>query len=58
LLIGKTEGLDPAKKVYAHCAAGGRSEKAVSYLQTQGFDAENIGGLSDWLRAGGTLSQS
>lgn len=56
LTEGGTETLDPSKKVYVYCAAGGRAGRAASYLREHGFDAENIGGLSDWLKAGGTTA--
>jgi rhodanese-related sulfurtransferase len=49
LLQGKTEPLDPTKKIYVYCQAGGRAGRATAYLQQQGFEAENVGGLSTWL---------
>ncbi|MFT4261727.1 MAG: MBL fold metallo-hydrolase [Candidatus Woesearchaeota archaeon] len=39
--------LDKSKKIMVFCASGGRAESAASYLRSQGFDAENIGGIED-----------
>lgn len=39
--------LDKNKKILVFCASGGRAESAASYLRSQGFDAENIGGIED-----------
>jgi rhodanese-related sulfurtransferase len=58
LLQGRGDQLDPSKKVYIYCRTGGRAGMATSYLQKNGSQAENIGGLSDWVRAGGTLAKS
>jgi|CXWL01.1.fsa_nt_gi rhodanese-related sulfurtransferase len=51
LLQGKIDLLLPTKKIYVYCASGGRAGRAAHYLQEHGFNAENVGGLSDWLRA-------
>jgi len=42
--------LDPAKETVVHCHGGGRSTKAVEYLQTQGFkNVKNLaGGILAW----------
>jgi hydroxyacylglutathione hydrolase len=41
------------RRVLVHCARGGRSAAAVSYLRAQGFDAVNIaGGFDAWRAAG------
>lgn len=50
VLAGKTQTLSPTKKIYVYCAAGGRAGRAAAYLQKHGFQAENIGGLTDWQR--------
>ncbi len=50
-LLGGEKGiLAPSKRIYVYCAAGGRAGMATKYLQEHGYDAENVGGLSDWLR--------
>ena len=58
LLGGKKGALSSSKKIYVYCAAGGRAGIATKYLQGQGFNAENVGGLTDWIRAGGTRADS
>lgn len=50
LLRGQTGPLSPTKKIYVYCMAGGRAGMATEYLKGHGFQAENVGGLSDWLR--------
>ncbi len=39
--------LDKDKKILLFCASGGRSESAASYLRSEGFDAESIGGIDE-----------
>lgn len=56
LMQGGTVSLDKTKSVYLYCASGARADRAARYLREQGYDAENIGGLSDWLSHGGTLA--
>ncbi|MDO8514769.1 MAG: rhodanese-like domain-containing protein [bacterium] len=58
ILRGEMGKLVPSKKTYVYCRSGGRAGVATAYLQDQDFQAENIGGLNDWLRAGGTLAAS
>jgi rhodanese-related sulfurtransferase len=58
LLSGNVEGIVPSKKIYLYCRSGGRAGVATEYLQSRGFQAENVGGLNDWLRAGGALSNA
>lgn len=55
LVRGEIKEITPSKKIYVYCRSGGRAGIATAYLQDQDFQAENIGGLSDWLRAGGIL---
>ncbi len=50
LLAGEKGLLSLAKKIYVYCAAGGRAGIATKYLQEQGYNAENVGGLTDWMR--------
>lgn len=42
--------LNPDQKIIAHCKGGGRSSRAVEFLQQQGFkDVYNLkGGISAW----------
>lgn len=54
LLEGDVSGLDESKPVYLYCDSGERSGMAEDYLNELGFAATNIGGLSDWIQAGGT----
>ncbi len=39
--------LDKDKKILLFCVSGARSESAASYLRSEGFDAESIGGIED-----------
>ncbi|MDR3477166.1 MAG: rhodanese-like domain-containing protein [Gammaproteobacteria bacterium] len=43
--------LDANKQIIVHCLAGGRSSRAVSFLQEQGFqNISNLeGGLKAWI---------
>lgn len=49
-LPNRLNELDPNKKTIVHCKGGGRSSRAVEYLQQQGFaDVYNLkGGISTW----------
>jgi adenylyltransferase/sulfurtransferase len=42
--------LDPSKETVVHCRSGGRSSKAVEFLQTKGFtNVKNLaGGILAW----------
>jgi rhodanese-related sulfurtransferase len=42
--------LDPSKETVVHCRGGGRSSKAVEFLQAQGFqNVKNLaGGILTW----------
>jgi rhodanese-related sulfurtransferase len=42
------------KKIAVYCASGARSHMAAQLMGSFGLDAHNIGGLGDWMRAGGT----
>lgn len=55
IMQGKLPTKDTATKLYLYCASGGRSGMATNYLKSKGFDAENIGGLSNWRSAGGKI---
>ncbi len=53
---------DPALKagrpVAVYCASGARSQMAAGMLMQMGHgEVYNIGGLSDWARAGGEIEQ-
>ncbi|MBP6885775.1 MAG: rhodanese-like domain-containing protein [Candidatus Pacebacteria bacterium] len=44
------------QKVYVYCAGGVRAEEAKDILLAHGFgEVVNIGGLSDWQKAGGEI---
>jgi rhodanese-related sulfurtransferase len=46
----------PEGQTLVVCRVGGRSARAVAYLQQQGYDAVNLdGGLLDWEAAGRLL---
>src|SRR5690606_22483166 len=43
--------------IYAHCGSGGRSGRAVLALANHGYKkAYNLGGLRDWVKAGGEIT--
>lgn len=52
---GETPTQDMTTKIYLYCASGGRAGTAAQMLSQQGFTTENIGGLSSWQAAGGTI---
>jgi len=46
------------KPVVLYCATGSRSQMATRMLRQMGLDAVfNLGGLSDWQRAGGDIAR-
>lgn len=49
--------IDPAKPVAVFCAVGGRAGMAAQSLSSMGYEAHNLGGLSDWIAAGGPVSR-
>ena len=53
ILAGDLDMLDANKTTYIYCETGERSGMAEHFLRDMGFDAVNIGGMDDWLRAGG-----
>ncbi len=53
VIEGKTDSLDPKLPIYVYCASGGRAGMAEAHLRRQGFDVTNVGGLSNWVQAGG-----
>jgi phage shock protein E len=55
LLDGDTKPLDEDSIVYVYCSLGERSDVAADYLNGQGFNTINVGGLSDWIQAGGKI---
>lgn len=56
IMAGKVDELDSTKPVYVYCASGGRAGMATKYLSKSGFQAENVGGLRDWVKAGGEVA--
>jgi rhodanese-related sulfurtransferase len=40
------------KPVILYCRSGNRSGRVAAFLAEEGFQAENLGGFSDWARAG------
>jgi len=51
------EKLDKSKPVAVYCAVGGRAGMAAQALRDLGYDAQSIGGFSDWASAGGAVSR-
>jgi hydroxyacylglutathione hydrolase len=47
--------LTTKKPTYIYCATGERSGMAENYLKQVGFEVINIGGLDDWIHAGGSI---
>lgn len=44
--------------IYVYCASGARSVRAIGVLKGFGFDqVDNLGGLQDWVRAGGAVTR-
>jgi rhodanese-related sulfurtransferase len=49
----RVEEIPDGERVYVICASGGRSARAVDYLNRQGLDTVNVaGGTKAWLEAG------
>ena len=49
----RIEEIPDTETVYVICGSGPRSEKAVEYLNRQGYDTVNVvGGTKAWLEAG------
>ena len=49
----RIEEIPSDERVYMICGGGGRSAKAVDFLNRQGYDAVNVaGGSKAWLEAG------
>jgi len=50
--------LTPDCKIACYCASGGRSGRAVQILEHLGYtDCHNIGGLGNWVQAGGEVER-
>ncbi|MDO8231630.1 MAG: rhodanese-like domain-containing protein [bacterium] len=58
LIAGAIGSLLPDQKIYVYCKGGVRAGTATMYLRSKGFQAENVGGLTDWVCAGGSLSKT
>lgn len=51
---GQEPGIPKEKRVYTYCQAGGRAGRAVKMLHDMGYEhVVSIGGLNDWVHAGG-----
>ena len=51
-------GLGRDRAVALYCASGGRSQMAAQMLRDLGYaEVYNIGGLGDWIAAGGAVSR-
>jgi adenylyltransferase/sulfurtransferase len=48
-VIERIKTIAASKTVYVHCKLGGRSAKAVEFLDSHGIDAVNVqGGIDAW----------
>lgn len=56
IMSGALPTKDTATKLYLYCASGGRARMAAGVLKGKGYDVENLGGLSSWRNAGGSLA--
>lgn len=52
---GKVPTTDKNVPIYLYCASGNRSGMAAQLLANKGYKAENIGGLGNWMAAGGAI---
>jgi rhodanese-related sulfurtransferase len=49
----KTQDIDKKRPVLLYCAAGGRSARALEFLESHGYAAKHVlGGISGWAGAG------
>ena len=55
---GEFPRIEKDRKVYVHCAAGGRAARATDMMRENGWtDVTNMGGLGDWENAGGLVER-
>lgn len=48
-LEARLHELDKQRPVLIYCASGGRSGQALTYLESQGYNAKHVlGGISQW----------
>lgn len=53
---GQVPDLDKDKPVYLYCVSGGRAGRSKLVMENKGFkEVYNLGGLVDWLQAGGEV---
>lgn len=53
--VGAVPGFARSTEIYIYCGSGNRAGEAKTILEGEGFiNVTNIGGLSDWVRAGGS----
>ena len=57
LSVGYIDSLEQDRPVYVYCASGARSSRAQIILSNLGFNAQNIGGLKNWIQAGGVTEK-
>jgi rhodanese-related sulfurtransferase len=58
LAAGEFPDLPKDAHVYVHCMAGARAGKAKELLEAAGWTrVKNMGGISDWTRAGGAVER-
>jgi len=56
MLNGEFPDIPKDRKIYVHCAAGGRASQAIELMRQKGWtDLTNFGGLKDWIAAGGAV---
>jgi len=52
------EALKSGKPVALYCASGARASMAKGLLESMGHaEVHNLGGLADWMRAGGPIAR-
>lgn len=57
-LAGRIAELPRNKRLIVHCRSGGRSARAVAYLQRAGYEATNLdGGMLAWEQASGQVER-
>lgn len=55
IINGEVPTTDAKKKLYFYCVSGNRAGIATSILKQKSYQVENIGGLKNWVSAGGQL---
>lgn len=51
IMHGASPGVSTDVPLYVYCRSGNRSGMAAQLLRSRGYQAYNVGGLTDWLAA-------